>query len=420
MRSWLQFIFLLVALSASAMTARPTGYGAVPGYRPLALAHGGDLAQSSAWRGRWPDITGYYNIGRRTYDPVAGMWLSYDSVWNDADPNYLSFAGGDPINGFDSDGRMTAGFYAGLTGEDVSADASSAFMSGYYGGGVSGAFGGQLLDEAQAANSPSTYINGAESFANNVDTVYQDGGLVDASSYALTSWNMGAVMSGIANQNQVTGQPLGDWMQQAEAISGGVAGTAGVASFGLGLWNAATAPASTAIAATAEESTVAAGQTGNTVGLLQAPPEPAGLLPAPQQPAGLLPQYAESLSENGADTVTPGSEISTYRQTTAGETYLRYESGNPDYTQITSEGGVLPQTYAATASEGVVPQGELGVQYNLPNPQIPRQVYYQLEPPEGTWIVGPRPVAGGPGNEVLFPYGSAPGTATGPFPTPTP
>jgi RHS repeat-associated protein len=98
-------------------TARPTGYGAVPGYRPQALGHGADISLSSAWRGRWVDITGYYQIGMRTYDPVTGMWLSYDSAWNERDPNYLTFAGGDPIRYFDADGRCVE--YAGqkvLTG----------------------------------------------------------------------------------------------------------------------------------------------------------------------------------------------------------------------------------------------------------------------------------------------------------------
>jgi len=33
--------------------ARPTGYGAVPGYRPLPLGHGGSYAQSAGWRGKW-------------------------------------------------------------------------------------------------------------------------------------------------------------------------------------------------------------------------------------------------------------------------------------------------------------------------------------------------------------------------------
>jgi RHS repeat-associated protein len=87
--------------------ARSTGYGAVPGYRPVALASGATLEQSSVWRGRWPDITGYYNIGLRPYDPISGRWLTYDSSWNGKDPNYYSFCGGDPINGFDSDGRCS-------------------------------------------------------------------------------------------------------------------------------------------------------------------------------------------------------------------------------------------------------------------------------------------------------------------------
>ncbi len=103
---------LLTAFSASSIT-RPTGFGAVPGHRPAALGHGADLAQSSAWRGRWSDLNGYYNIGERLYDPVAGMWLSYDSAWNDRDPNYLTFCGGDPINGFDPDGRLGKGLYNG-------------------------------------------------------------------------------------------------------------------------------------------------------------------------------------------------------------------------------------------------------------------------------------------------------------------
>lgn len=86
-------------------SARPTGYGSVPNYRPVALANGTDLSLASAWRGRWVDITGYYNIGLRPYDPISGRWLTYDSDWNERDPNYYSFAGDDPVNGFDSKGK---------------------------------------------------------------------------------------------------------------------------------------------------------------------------------------------------------------------------------------------------------------------------------------------------------------------------
>jgi RHS repeat-associated protein len=91
--------------------ARPTGYGAVPGYRPQPLANDASVEVSSAWRGHWVDLTGYYQIGLRPYDPVAGKWLTYDSVWNEGDPNGYSYCGGDPINGFDSDGRIDNQIY---------------------------------------------------------------------------------------------------------------------------------------------------------------------------------------------------------------------------------------------------------------------------------------------------------------------
>jgi RHS repeat-associated protein len=92
-------------------SARSTGYGAVPGYRPLALANGANVAQSSAWRGRWVDITGYHQIGLRPYDPISGRWLTFDSAWNEGDPNYYTFAGGEPIMGFDPDGRISQSYY---------------------------------------------------------------------------------------------------------------------------------------------------------------------------------------------------------------------------------------------------------------------------------------------------------------------
>jgi RHS repeat-associated protein len=86
-------------------SSRPTGYGAVPGYRPAPFGSGADLAQSSALRGREVDITGYYHWGMRDYDPVNGQWLSYDPAWNPGDPNGFSYCGGDGINYTDPDGR---------------------------------------------------------------------------------------------------------------------------------------------------------------------------------------------------------------------------------------------------------------------------------------------------------------------------
>jgi RHS repeat-associated protein len=72
----------------------------------LALgSSGASISLSSAWRGRWVDITGYYSVGLRPYDPVSGRWMTYDSVWNERDPNAYTFCGGDPVNGVDPDGR---------------------------------------------------------------------------------------------------------------------------------------------------------------------------------------------------------------------------------------------------------------------------------------------------------------------------
>ncbi len=105
--------------------ARPTGYGAVPGYRPVALGNGADISLSSAWRGHWVDITGYYNIGMRPYDPISGRWLSGDPAWNKHDPNYYTFAGGDPINGFDHDGRISRDTYQ--NNQDPFADGDPSF-----------------------------------------------------------------------------------------------------------------------------------------------------------------------------------------------------------------------------------------------------------------------------------------------------
>jgi RHS repeat-associated protein len=231
--------------------SRPTGYGAVPGYRPVPLANGASISLSSVWRGRWVDITGYHQIGLRPYDPVSGRWLTYDSVWNERDPNYYSFAGGEPIMGFDADGRCVEaganfiynGGVAGYALNGIGNTLNNSFNNNSY-FGASASFVGTLFNEAGGVVSPSTYVNGLSSFGNNINTVYQSDGLVAAGSYLTTSWNVGAVWSGAANINLATGEPVGDWYQRGTTISGGVASTAGIAAGGLGIYNWATAPAS--------------------------------------------------------------------------------------------------------------------------------------------------------------------------------
>jgi RHS repeat-associated protein len=94
--------------------------------------------------------------------------------------------------------------------------------------------------------------------------------------------------------------------------------------------------------------------------------------------------------------------LSPYRVTAPGETFIRYESANPAFTKITPAGGVKPNTFAAPASDGLVPVAERVSTYNLWSPEISRPNAITLTPPAGTPIIGPRPVAGGTGNEVLF------------------
>lgn len=94
------------ATGLSWYSSRVTGYGAVPGYRPLPMGSGANVQRASAWRGKWADITGYIWMGARYYSPDIGTWLSFDPVWNDGDPTGLTYCGGDPINRTDSNGRI--------------------------------------------------------------------------------------------------------------------------------------------------------------------------------------------------------------------------------------------------------------------------------------------------------------------------
>lgn len=100
--------------------------------------------------------------------------------------------------------------------------------------------------------------------------------------------------------------------------------------------------------------------------------------------------------------------LSTYRSTTAGETFIRYESANPAFSKFTANGGLAPGSYAAPMSDGFIPVADRIGFYNLPSSSIPRTSATIFTPPAGTPIIGPRPVIGGPGNEVIFPFGFKP------------
>ena len=113
------------------------------------------------------------------------------------------------------------------------------------GGGYFTGLSGSIVNELAGASAPSSYVNGLQGFGNNVSTIYNDGGLMPAASYAISGWNVGKVYSGGANLDLVTGEPVGDWYARGTQIASGTASTAGIAAGGLGIYNWATAaPAS--------------------------------------------------------------------------------------------------------------------------------------------------------------------------------
>jgi RHS repeat-associated protein len=110
--------------------SRPTGYGAIPEHRPVALVNNADVVQASAWLNRWPEITGIYWMGERIYDPQGGYFLSHDPVFDPANPNGYSYAGGDPINFVDPDGKLAAQTFRSASGQVAS------FQDSFFNGGV--------------------------------------------------------------------------------------------------------------------------------------------------------------------------------------------------------------------------------------------------------------------------------------------
>ena len=126
--------------------------------------------------------------------------------------------------------------------------------------------------------------------------------------------------------------------------------------------------------------------------------------------------YANNNPFRWTDTRGLAAVPTIYRYTGPGETYYRYESGDPLYSRITPYGQLQPNTFAAAPNESGDPAltSQLNDYYNLPNPDIPRTQSFCVQPPEGTLIVGPRPVAGGTGSEVLFPAGTPSNTVVEP------
>lgn len=236
---------VVAAVTGEGVVWSPTkvnGYGPLPGFEPLVLTTNVSLAEATVWRGKRIDPTGLYWLGARYYDPADARFISTDPFGLGSDPSLYAAFWGDPVNYFDSDGRLakrTANYFysKGGIGGDLLRNVGG-YLEGYETDsllvGAWTGYYGSLANTMAAIVTPETYVHGLKGYGNNVSTVYRDGGGVRAGSYALTSWNMGAVIAGVANQNQVTGAPLGDWIgPRGQELNAGVAGTAGVAAGGL-------------------------------------------------------------------------------------------------------------------------------------------------------------------------------------------
>lgn len=145
--------------------SRTTGYGFVPGYRAAPLGQGASVDAASAWRGRWSDISGLIWLGARYYDPGAGRFLTADPLGHGGSADLYSFAGGDPVNYFDPDGRFAKTVYKeGLPGaqmlrngaatlDSFSARTDNSFL------GASSDFGSYFLHMLSDAETPSLFVN---------------------------------------------------------------------------------------------------------------------------------------------------------------------------------------------------------------------------------------------------------------------
>ena len=113
-------------------SSRVTGYGSVPGYRPLALgSSGGNLAAKYVWRNRATESIGLVWMGGNWYDPVNGQWLSPDPIGHDVNPSLYSFCAGNPVGyHWDADGRCSNPNSLNLNASGWNSEATSTMIGG--------------------------------------------------------------------------------------------------------------------------------------------------------------------------------------------------------------------------------------------------------------------------------------------------
>lgn len=86
-------------------TARYGGYGPLPGTWAPSVEDGPAFYRTLGWRGERLDVTGFYHLGARCYEPISGRFLSPDPLGHGASMGLYAYANGDPINFIDPTGR---------------------------------------------------------------------------------------------------------------------------------------------------------------------------------------------------------------------------------------------------------------------------------------------------------------------------
>jgi RHS repeat-associated protein len=349
---------LLISLTSATPLTNPIGYA---GYVYLP-----DFGTLGHWLAR-----------HRIFDPVMGRWITRDPAgYVDGMSLYL-YARGNPWMFVDPLGlaaTMVGNFLRNVGEAIVSADT---FVTDVIGGtiGMAGnkvdavsADPGGAIRSASIVGQVEAAAQGVASTVQRIDAVATNGanGSPSAMDYvtsgAAVLTGMQDVAEGIASHDVATNTPITDGLDRAGRIAQGVGQGAMLAASGAG----------------AVQGAMAAGASGGA-------------------------------AQAGTAARVPASRaLSTYRLTAPGETFVRYESGNPAFSRKTPSGGVTPGTSAAPASDGIIPISSRAQVYNLPSPEIPRQSVFTITPRPGTAIIGPRPVIGGTGNDVIFPFGCYP------------
>lgn len=83
---------------------RVTSYGPIPLQDLPLLSPYTTVAESTVWRGKRIDPTGFFYMGGRYYDPNAGRFVSPDPLGHSASIDLYAAFGGDPVNNFDPSG----------------------------------------------------------------------------------------------------------------------------------------------------------------------------------------------------------------------------------------------------------------------------------------------------------------------------